>query len=176
MKKILAFSGSNNIESIHRQLLSYIQKKYSNEAIAIEVKDMREFETPYFSLEREQEANPEALDRFLELISHYDGYVFATPEYNGWMPAMFKNLLDWVSRKSKNLFEEKPLLSLSASPGPWAWANNRAYMTKILGYFGAKSVAEYSIPSFYENMKDWELEEGHKLELSKAIENFIKSL
>jgi chromate reductase, NAD(P)H dehydrogenase (quinone) len=176
MKKILAFSWSNNIESIHRQLLSYIQQNYNNEDISIEVKDIRGFETPYFSLEREQEENPEALDRFLELIPHYDGYVFATPEYNGWMPAIFKNLLDWVSRKSKNLFEEKPLLSLSASPGPWAWLNNRVYMTKVLGYFGAKSVAEYSIPSFYENMKDWELEESHKIELSKAMDSFMKSL
>lgn len=176
MKKILAFSGSNNTESIHRDILNYIKNNYGKEDILIDVRDIREFETPYFSLDNEKLENPKSLDKFLELIPNYDWYIFASPEYNWWMPAIFKNLLDWVSRKSENLFDWKPLFSLSASPWPWAWINNREYMTKILSYFGTNSVAEYSIPSYYENMVEWKLEKEYEIELSKEFDKLISSI
>src|SRR5437660_11342662 len=45
-----------------------------------------------------------------------DGFVIASPEYNGSMPGLLKDLIDWVSRFRPQPFNGKHALLLSASP------------------------------------------------------------
>lgn len=46
-----------------------------------------------------------------------DLVVLVSPEYNGGMPPILKNAIDWVSRVTKRPFENKPFGLASASPG-----------------------------------------------------------
>jgi NAD(P)H-dependent FMN reductase len=58
-----------------------------------------------------------------ELARASNGFVFASPEYNGSYPAILKNAIDWISRpepgeRHLEVFAGKPAAILSASPGP----------------------------------------------------------
>ena len=45
-----------------------------------------------------------------------DAFIISSPEYNGWMPGLIKNTIDWVSRFRPQPFNEKHALLMSASP------------------------------------------------------------
>ncbi len=67
--------------------------------------------------------------------------LIATPEYNGSLPGLLKNALDWASRPfPDNALRNKPVgvvgASTSAYGGIWAQAELR----KVLGIIGARVV------------------------------------
>jgi chromate reductase len=80
----------------------------------------------------------EAVVHLREAIEAADGVLIATPEYNGSIPGVLKNGLDWASRPfPDNAFKGKPVVVLGASTGlfgaVWAQAETR----KVLGIIGA---------------------------------------
>ena len=73
-----------------------------------------------------------------DAITNADAILIATPEYNGSMPGLLKNALDWASRPfPDNALRGKPVAVMGASTGlfgaVWAQADTR----KVLGVIGA---------------------------------------
>ncbi len=62
---------------------------------------------------------PEAVATLKAQIGAADGVVLVTPEYNGSMPGVFKNAIDWLSRPpgQPGVFRDKPVAIMGASPG-----------------------------------------------------------
>jgi len=63
---------------------------------------------------------PAAAADLKEAIARSDGLILATPEYNGSIPGVFKNGIDWLSRPGsdiKRVFGSKPVALFGASPG-----------------------------------------------------------
>ncbi|RJF87053.1 NAD(P)H-dependent oxidoreductase [Oleomonas cavernae] len=62
---------------------------------------------------------PEAVVTLKAQIAAADGVVLVTPEYNGSMPGVFKNAVDWLSRPpgQPGVFKDKPVAIMGASPG-----------------------------------------------------------
>ena len=63
---------------------------------------------------------PAAVSDLKEAIARSQGVILATPEYNGSIPGVFKNAVDWLSRPAadiKRVFGRKPLALVGASPG-----------------------------------------------------------
>jgi chromate reductase len=66
---------------------------------------------------------PETVRRLQQMMRDHDGLLISTPEYNGSMPALVKNTLDWISRPMLDgrsgtaLFRGKVAGICSASPG-----------------------------------------------------------
>lgn len=63
---------------------------------------------------------PPAVAALKERIAAADGLLLATPEYNGSLPGVLKNALDWLSRPPKDsarVFGDKPVALLGATPG-----------------------------------------------------------
>jgi NAD(P)H-dependent FMN reductase len=53
-------------------------------------------------------------------IAIADGLLLVTPEYNGSIPGVFKNAIDWLSRPAKEIervFGDKPVALMGATPG-----------------------------------------------------------
>ena len=50
-------------------------------------------------------------------IAAADAVVISTPEYNGNISGVLKNALDWISRESPPVLENKPLAIMSAAGG-----------------------------------------------------------
>src|SRR6476620_10488080 len=49
-------------------------------------------------------------------LTESDAFIISSPEYNGSMPGVLKNLIDWTSRFRPQPFDTRHDLLLSASP------------------------------------------------------------
>lgn len=78
---------------------------------------MREFDVPSFDGDYEkQHGIPKGAEELRRRLSESDAFIVSSPEYNGSMPGLFKNLIDWTSRYRPQPFDGKHGLLLSASP------------------------------------------------------------
>jgi NAD(P)H-dependent FMN reductase len=124
MSKILAFSGSGRKHSFNFAAV----KKAAEGAVAagaeVTVVDMSEYaDIAIFTEDLEAEQGmPAKAKAFKELLKSHDAFLIASPEYNSGYSALFKNVIDWASRKEEG---EKPLEAfkgkfaslIAASPG-----------------------------------------------------------
>jgi NAD(P)H-dependent FMN reductase len=63
---------------------------------------------------------PDAVTLIKDQIVAADGVVLATPEYNGGIPGVAKNLIDWISRPADDIprvLRGKPIALMGATPG-----------------------------------------------------------
>jgi chromate reductase len=64
--------------------------------------------------------------------------VIATPEYNGSVPGVLKNALDWASRPfPDSVLRGKPVAVIGASTGLFGAVWAQAEVRKVLGVIGA---------------------------------------
>jgi len=148
--KILAFAASNSRNSINKQLVAYAASLV--EDAEIEVLDLNDYELPLFSKDREKELGHPALAKaFLAKIAASDALMISFAEHNGSYSAAYKNLFDWSSRMGKKVFQDKPMVLLSTSPGPRGGASVLAAATGSMPFFGGDVKASLAIPSFHEN-------------------------
>ncbi len=151
MKKILTFSGSNSSASLNRKLVELAHSKL--ETLGSTLIDLREFSLPIYSIDIEKDTGiPSEVKRLRALFDEHDGFMIASPEHNGMMPAFFKNTMDWLSRIEGLIFQKKPVLLMSASPGPRGAAINLENMKNVIPHWGASVVhASFSMGNFYQN-------------------------
>lgn len=173
MKKILAFAGSNSSKSINHQLVEYAASLI--EGTQVELLDIRKWDVPMYSLDREEET-PERIAELIDLIKAYDGFIIASPEHNGGTPAFLKNIFDWISRKEKQVFSNKPVLFMSASPGAGGGANNLKYLSNALSYQGANAVATFSLGAFYKTFVNGEVVADQRDALLDGIEALVSKI
>jgi NAD(P)H-dependent FMN reductase len=176
MKKIAAFAGSTSSTSINKQLATHAASKLSN--LAYDVLDLNDYEVPIYSEDVEKNKEyPKGASEFNAALDSYDGFIISLAEHNGSYTAAFKNLFDWVSRKNKEVFRNKPVLVMATSPGARGGANVLSTAKGTFPYMGANVVASYSLPQFYENFKDEEIQhEDLKSQLEEAVIEFEKSI
>ncbi len=91
--------------------------------------------------EDEEHSRPPAVEALRRAIADADAVIVATPEYNGSIPGVLKNALDWVSRPvAQSPLKGKPVAVIGASTGlfgaVWAQAETR----KVLSTIGARVV------------------------------------
>ncbi len=78
---------------------------------------MDEFDCPSFNQDLEVDNyHPEGAEAFRKRILANDAFIIASPEYNGSMPGVLKNTIDWVSRFRPQPFHQHHALLMSASP------------------------------------------------------------
>jgi chromate reductase len=172
MKRILAFSGSNHSKSINQQLVNYTASLIKE--IKVEILNPYQWNIPIYSIDMDPDQTPTEITQLIELIKNHDGFIISSPEHNGSTPAFFKNIIDWLSRRSKNVFENKPMLLMSASPGKSGGVNNRKLLEHLLPYLGANIAATYSLSSFYQNMQNGKINEDLIEELKKELNTFLQ--
>ena len=178
MKNIITFSASNSKNSINRTLLDIAAKKIT--AHNVTSVDIRDHSLPFFSIDIEEEDGiPEIAKELKNIFSENDAFIFAIPEHNGGSPAVFKNLIDWLSRigeQSDTIFAGKPVLLLSTSPGANGGATNLASLTQLLPWQGAKVINAFSLGSFYDVVVNGRLLAEQDEQLNTVISDFLISL
>lgn len=148
-KKILAFAASNSSVSINRQLVNYAASLLVD--AAVETIDIHDFEMPIYRHDREEaEGIPQLAHDFLARIGQADALLISFAEHNGSYSAAFKNLFDWCSRIGREVWQNKPMILLSTSPGPGAAGRVLAQAESAAPHFGGNVVATLAIPNFYE--------------------------
>lgn len=154
--KVLTFSTSNSKNSINKKLAFYAAQQINNADISLI--DIHDFEMPIYSVDRETEFGiPQLAHDFYNAIGAADTIVMSFAEYNGSYTSAYKNLFDWTSRIDMKVFQNKPILMLSTSPGPGGAQSVLAAAQASAPYFAATVIAAISLPSFFDN---FDLEEG----------------
>lgn len=149
MKKIIAFSGSNSSQSIHQAFIHYAVGLIDCEEIEIEVLDLRDFDAPIYGIDLEQRSGiPNQIQKLKDKLDSAHAYIIASPEYNGMMPAFFKNIIDWLSRIDQKIFNNKDVVLLSASPGANGGATNLSHLASVMPHWGGRLVGKLSVGSF----------------------------
>jgi chromate reductase, NAD(P)H dehydrogenase (quinone) len=148
--KIIAFGGSPSKNSINKKLAIYAASLFEN--AEVEVLDLNDFQMPIFSVDIEAEIGQHDLAKaFLAKIESADFLVVSLAENNGNYSAAFKNLYDWCSRIMGKVFQGKPMLLLSTSPGGRGGASVLEIAKNAFPRYGAEIKATFSLPSFNDN-------------------------
>jgi NAD(P)H-dependent FMN reductase len=105
-----------------------------------------------FSEDKENELGKPALaQKFLDKIADCDALVISFAEHNGSYSAAYKNIFDWSSRINPKVFQNKPMVLLSTSPGARGGAGVLAQAVNSAPFFAGEVKGSCSVPSFYEN-------------------------
>jgi len=131
--RILGLSGSLRRDS-HNSRLLLGAGGLLGEGIELVLFDQLSAIPPFN--EDEEHTAPPAVDALRRAIAGADAVLVATPEYNGSLPGILKNALDWVSRPiARSPLKGKPVAVIGASTGlfgaVWAQAETRKVLTTI---------------------------------------------
>jgi len=154
--KILAFGASSSRQSINKALANYTANLV--EGADVTVLDLNDFDMPIFSEDTEKSAGvPSQAQAFIDAIAQTDVIVASFAEHNGSYSAAYKNVFDWASRIEKAVYQDKPMLLLSTSPGPGGAGSVLAQTVNSMPFFKGNVVGSLSVPNFYNVMKDGEV-------------------
>lgn len=176
MKKIITIAGTNSQKSINKSLLSYASGLIENvEIISI---DLNDYALPIYGVDFENENGiPTAVIRLNEVFDKAEGFVVALAEHNGAYTAVFKNTLDWLSRVNIKVWRDKPTLLMATSPGGRGGATVLKSAVDYFPFLGAQVVADFSLPSFYDNFSDNEINDpSYSKELLQKLQIFNQYL
>jgi NAD(P)H-dependent FMN reductase len=145
--KILGFAASNSKNSINKKLVQFVLSKVNDESEMIDIND---YEMPIYSFDYETEIGiPPEAQAFLDKIADFDLIIISHAEHNGNFSAYYKNLLDWCSRISVNVFQGKKLVLLATSPGMQGGKNVLETAKVTSHIFNGKICFTMPIPDFY---------------------------
>jgi chromate reductase, NAD(P)H dehydrogenase (quinone) len=113
----LLFSASLQKNSLNTQLAQLTKEILEKNGGKVKFRSMADFDTPSFNQDLEvSDTPPPGAIALRDSILDNDAFIIASPEYNGAMPGLLKNVIDWVSRFRPQPFNEKQALLMSASP------------------------------------------------------------
>ncbi|GAA0743394.1 NAD(P)H-dependent oxidoreductase [Gaetbulibacter jejuensis] len=172
MKKIITIAGSNSQKSINKSLLNYTSSLLKNvELITI---DLNDYVLPIYGVDYETENGiPVVIKRLDELIDKADGFIISLAEHNGSYTAVFKNIIDWLSRINMKIWREKPMLLMATSPGSRGGTTLLKSASAYFPFMGAKITDTFSLPSFYDNFNNAEIvDQSLKEDISNKVNKF----
>jgi len=169
---ILAFAGSTSSTSINRELVKFVLKDFQDQKVNFI--DLNDFSMPVFSVDLEKKGFPDEAHRFLKAIEECDAIICSLAEHNRSYSAAFKNVFDWASRINVKVFQNKPMLLMSTSPGGYGGGNVMNTAKTFFPQFAADVKDTFSLPKFYENfdMESGVINPDLLKELQEKIENF----
>lgn len=175
--KILAFAASNSKKSINKQLVTHateVFKSEINSAAEIEILDLNDYELPIYSADREGEGGIPALaQEFFDKIGASDALIISFAEHNGNYSAAYKNIFDWASRINAKLFQGKPSVYLSTSPGGGGGASVMNIALGSAPHFGAEVKANLSVGGFGQKFANGAIVDK---ETADALRDALKAL
>ncbi|AJR05116.1 NADPH-dependent oxidoreductase [Photobacterium gaetbulicola] len=172
--KVLAIGATNSTTSINKQLATYAAGLA--EGADVEVLDLNDFDMPIYSEQREKSSGVhEHAKRFFSKIGEADAVVISFAEYNGSYTAAYKNIFDWASRINMKVYQGKPVIMLSTSPGPGGAKSVLSTAVESAPFFDAEVRGSLSVPSFYDNF-DVEKGELSNIELVEELKSVMRKI
>jgi NAD(P)H-dependent FMN reductase len=143
--KILVLVGSLRSGSTNRQLAE-AAVHHAPDGVSLTIFEGLT-ELPFYNEDIDVEGTvPAAAIAFRAALADSDAVLVVTPEYNGTIPAVLKNAVDWASRPyGASAISGKPLAAIGSAFGQFGgvWAQDDA--RKSFGIAGAKVVNEVSV-------------------------------
>lgn len=117
--KIAIFSGSTRSGSINGKLVTALTTPLKTAGFDVTVLSLSDYEMPLYNgdLEGEQGA-PKSAKALSDVLKAQDAVWVVSPEYNGGLPPILKNTIDWLTRLDTMDHYHNPIWVISAcTPG-----------------------------------------------------------
>ena len=136
---VLAISGSLRSGSLNSELLR-LAAGAAPEDVEVGIYDGLKQIPPYDT--DDEASGAAAVEAFGTAVREADAVLVSTPEYNGSIPGVLKNAIDWASRPdiAEGPFWGKPVAVVSASTGSFGAIWAQTDLNKVLKMVGARVV------------------------------------
>ena len=121
---ILVLVGSLRAGSVNRRLAESIRDQ-APDGVTVELAEGLDT-LPFYNEDLDGDDVPAAAAAFRDQVASADRLLVVTPEYNGTMPAVLNNAIDWLSRPyGAGAIVGKPFAVVGATPTPYGgkWAH-----------------------------------------------------
>jgi chromate reductase, NAD(P)H dehydrogenase (quinone) len=138
--KILALSGSLRAGS-YNTALALAAREHAPVGVDLELYEGLALLPPYDQDLDEGGEPPDSVRELRRRIEEADALLVVTPEYNGSVPGVLKNAIDWASRPPReSVLDAKPVAVIGASTGIGGTAEAQAQLRRVLMYPGAQTL------------------------------------
>jgi chromate reductase len=149
---VLVLTGSARQDSHTRRLGAQIAATMPGGVLA-----PRLTELPFFDQDTEA-TPPQAVQALRAQVAAADTVVVVTPEYNGTIPGLLGNAIDWLSRPydgQPSVLRDKPVVAVAASPGGVGGVRALVSLRTVLGNAGADVLdVTLSVPDVHVRLDD----------------------
>src|SRR3984957_699530 len=116
--KVLTLVGSLRAASLNRQIAE-LAADVAPDDVSVTIFD-RLGELPFYNEDIDNEADvPASVTALRAVAAEADATLVVTPEYNGSIPAVIKNAIDWLSRPfGDGALKDKPLAAIGGPLRP----------------------------------------------------------
>ena len=155
--RVLGVVGSLRRDSHNRRLLQAASEHMPDGTELVIFDGLKAVEPFDETDEHENGGGLPGADAFIDAIRDADAILFVTPEYNGSIPGVLKNAIDWASRPTPatSPLAGKPVAAIGASTGMFGAAWAQAELRKSLGLAGARVLdEELAVPGAHEAFHD----------------------
>lgn len=139
MTSIAIVVGSTREGSYNRALGELAAASLEAQGATVTRVDLAAFDLPLYSAAIEAGAFPPDAERLKALLAAQDGLLFVSPEYNGSLPPLLKNAIDWASRPTGGeglvaltAYRGKAAAIMSASISPFGGLRGLMHLRQIL--------------------------------------------
>ncbi len=153
--RILVFAGSNRSGAYSGRTAEAATRELAMQGAEVTRISLADYPLPIMDEDLEEEKGiPENAVKLARLFAAHDALLICTPEYNGSMPPLLKNTIDWVSRVSRDA--GKPLKPYpgrvvgicSSSAGHFAGIRSANHLRAVLSHIGMEVIApQVSVPN-----------------------------
>ena len=147
--RILVFPGSNRAGAYSGKTADAAARELARLECLVTRISLIDYPMPIMDEDLQRlEGIPGNVIKFGRLIAAQDGLLIASPEYNGSIPPLLKNAIDWVSRISRDgdtplkPFAGKIVGLCSSSPGNFAGILALSHLRPVLIRLGMQVVSE----------------------------------
>jgi NAD(P)H-dependent FMN reductase len=136
---VLVLVGSLRAASVNRQIAALAAEK-APDGVSVSAYDGLG-DIPFYNDDIDGADAPAAARKLRAAVADADAVLVVTPEYNGSIPAVVKNAIDWLSRPyGQGAVSGKPLAVIGAAGGQYGgvWAHDET--RKSFGIAGASVV------------------------------------
>ena len=142
--KVLVLVGSLRAQSVNRQLAE-LAAEVAPEGVEL-VRFDRLGELPFYNEDIDNDDVAEPVKALRAAAADADAALVITPEYNGSIPGVLKNAIDWLSRPFGNgALKDKPAVVIGGSYGQYGgvWAHDET--RKTLGFSGPRVIEDLKL-------------------------------
>lgn len=152
--KILVFAGSIRAGAYSGKTADVAWKELALLGGEVTRISLADYPLPIMDQDLEAEKGiPDNAYKLARLFAAHDGILIATPEYNGSIPPLLKNTIDWISRvhtdNSKPLrpFPGKVVAICSSSDGHFAGIRSAMHLRAVLSHIQMEVISpQCSVP------------------------------
>ncbi|MDN4172777.1 NAD(P)H-dependent oxidoreductase [Nocardioides sp. SOB77] len=122
--RVAVLVGSLRTDSLNRKIAELLAAE-APEGVVVDIVDGLE-NLPFYNEEIDGSTPPEAATHVRHQVAAADRVLVVTPEYNGTMPAVLNNAIDWLSRPyGAGALVAKPFAVIGTTPTPYGgrWAH-----------------------------------------------------